>query len=110
MTSPAIHPDAITDALPDLDAEVACEYALCDHPQCQCEAPAVWRVSAHCARNIDELRAGRCSTFSRPMCDAHLTELRRSIADTLRDRPGRCVCCGRRIAQVSDVLLEVSAL
>ncbi|WP_148281161.1 hypothetical protein [Gordonia sp. KTR9] len=109
MTSPAIHPDAITDALPDLDAEVACEYALCDHPQCQCEAPAVWRVTTHCARNIDELRAGRCSTFSRPICESHLEDLRDIIADGLRCGPGTCMC-GRRIAQMSDVLLEVSAL
>lgn len=111
MTAPAIHPDAITDALPDLDADVACEFALCDHPQCQCDSPAVWRVTVHSARSIDDLKAGRCYTFSRPMCEPHLVELRETIADTLRaGGGGKCLGCGRAIAQVSDIILEVAAL
>ena len=109
MTAPAIHPEAIDSALPDFDAEVACEFALCDHPQCQCDTPAVWRVTTHCARGIEDLRARRCTTFARPICEPHLARLREIVAEGLSQGPMECMC-GRSFTQISDIIREVSAL
>ncbi|AMS03217.1 hypothetical protein SEA_TIMTAM_58 [Gordonia phage TimTam] len=111
MTAPAIHPDAIDAALPDFDAEVACQWSLCDHPECQCDVPAVWRVTMHGARSTEDLRAHRCCTFTRPMCDPHVETIRSHVTDLLASVGPLDLCwCGRTVAQVSDLLLEVSAL
>ncbi|GAC70803.1 hypothetical protein [Gordonia soli] len=108
----AVHPAAIDAALPSLDAEVACEAIACSHPEHQCQTPARWRIRMHGARDEADHRAARCSTFALPVCDPHLGDLKRVVADDLarHNHPLRCTGCGAEFAQVSDVILEVHPL
>lgn len=109
MTAPAINPEAIDAALPDLDAEVACEAIECDHPEHQCHTPARWRVTMHA---FHAGRGGRCSTRARPICGHHLEVLRQIVADGIAAHPHVALCrsCRKEIRQVSDVIISVVAL
>ncbi|QFG13486.1 tail fiber protein [Gordonia phage Powerball] len=100
MTAPAIHPDAITDALPNFDADVACEWGK------DCDRPAVWRVHVHGFRPPYE----ECANHTLCLCNTHQSEQRDRIEAILHDGPFRCRGCGRVSRLVSEVLLSVVAL
>ncbi|QFP97020.1 hypothetical protein SEA_SUERTE_49 [Gordonia phage Suerte] len=100
MTAPAIHPDAIDAALPDFDADVACESVPA------CDRSAVWRVRVHGFRPPYE----RCANHTLCLCNTHQSEQRDKIEAILRDGPFQCRGCGRVSRLVSDVLLSVVAL
>ncbi|AZF98798.1 hypothetical protein SEA_MARIDALIA_59 [Gordonia phage Maridalia] len=109
MTAPAIHPDAIIAALPDLDADVACEMAThcpVGHRH-RCDEPAVWRVRAHGYRDV---RDRVCGVHTFLMCGTHLTELRTVLEEVVRQGGRTCKDCGLRARSVADILREVSAL
>ncbi|UTN93569.1 hypothetical protein SEA_OREGANO_56 [Gordonia phage Oregano] len=104
MTAPAIHPDAITDALPDFDADVACEF-----DDEECDRPAVWRIRFHgVRRSTDE----SCGIHTVCMCDHHLNRERTLVEDLLRkySTGAECRHCGLVVRQVSDILFSVVAL
>lgn len=97
--------------LPDVDSVLACEVGSgCGD---RCDAPAEWRARVHGCRTEEEASRGRCSTFTTLLCDAHLTALRDHIAHMLRCAPPdvdvRCLC-NRPLRQISDMLIEVTAL
>ncbi|QOC55975.1 tail fiber protein [Gordonia phage Matteo] len=105
MTAPAINPAAIDAALPDLDAEVACEVP--DDHDAMCGAPAVWRVRGH---GTPGHRHERYAVQTVLMCDPCVTVLREQLADKLADGAVLCSICGQIFTQVSDVILSVVAL
>ncbi|QDH92326.1 hypothetical protein SEA_SPOOKY_59 [Gordonia phage Spooky] len=99
MSAPAIHPEAILAALPDLDADVACEYQkTCDHT-------AVWRAIVHGFHNGEQ----SCSTRPVLLCDGCLTRLRK-YAEVQLAEPLWCSGCWTPLVQVSDVIQSVVAL
>ncbi|AWN05074.1 hypothetical protein SEA_EASLEY_50 [Gordonia phage Easley] len=106
MTAPAIHPDAIDAALPDFDADVACEVQVVSTGE-PCGASAVWRVRAHGFRSAQDLH---CSIRTILMCDPCLNHLRDKVEEALADGPVRCSDCQKVIRQMSDALLSVVAL
>ncbi|QLF84198.1 hypothetical protein SEA_PYTHEAS_58 [Gordonia phage Pytheas] len=101
MTAPAIHPEAIAAALPDLDADVACEFG-----DDNCDQPAVWRVRVHGFRPPYQ----ECANHPLCLCDTHQVVQRDKVENILRPGPFRCTGCGRICRQVSDVILSVVAL
>ena len=98
----AIHPDALLAAMPNLDAQVACEHLD------SCDQPAVWRVRIH---GIRQLGDQHCGNHLWCMCERHLTQERGVIEDALRGvRSARCARCGMVVTKVSDGILSVVAL
>jgi hypothetical protein len=93
----AIHPDALLAAMPNLDAQVACEWDY------DCPHPATWRVCAHGVRSDDE----SCADHRLLLCNVHLNQLRQTAGE---DLPYLCAQCGLIICQVSDVIRSVVAL
>lgn len=100
MTAPAIHPEAIDAALPDFDADVACEYDT------ECDMPAVWRVRAHGFHR----HADTCSTQNVTVCNPCLTRMRHYVESEIGSTEFRCRGCHKPLLQVSDVILSVVAL
>lgn len=100
----AIHPDALLAAMPNLDANVACEWGGVD-----CDEPAVWRVRAHGTRTPTD---AKCADHTLPLCDTHLAELRVNVDRLFRECPRGLYCahCKLIARQVSDILLWVVAL
>ncbi|QNJ56284.1 hypothetical protein SEA_OHGEESY_55 [Gordonia phage Ohgeesy] len=100
MTAPAINPAAIDAALPDLDADVACEFGN------ECDRPAVWRVRVHGFRRPSQ----ECANHALCLCDKHQVVQRDKIENILWPGPFRCAGCDRICRQVSDVIISVVAL
>lgn len=100
----AIHPDALLAAMPNLDAQVACEWGGVD-----CDEPAVWRVRVHGTRAPD---VTRCGDHRLLLCDTHLAELRVRIDRLFQAIRGGLYCayCGFVADKVSDVIQSVVAL
>ncbi|ANA85260.1 tail fiber protein [Gordonia phage BritBrat] len=94
----AIHPDALLAAMPNLDAQVACEY------DDDCPDPAAWRVRAHGRRRATD---PLCGDHRLLICDPHLAEMRAEAEDGL---PYECADCGLIAVHVSDVVQSVVAL
>ena len=101
MTAPAINPAAIDAALPDLDAEVACEFG-----DDSCDQPALWRVHVHGFRQPSQ----QCADHALCLCEPHRVVQRDKIKAILRLGPFRCTGCDRICCQVSDVIISVVAL
>ncbi|QFP96664.1 tail fiber protein [Gordonia phage Denise] len=107
MTAPFIHPAAIDAALPDFDAEVACDFLLTVSDE-SCGNGAVWRVRAHGRRSPRETR---CADHTILMCDPCLAYLIAQVGNELADEQAvLCGTCGRISTQVSDTILSVVAL
>ncbi|AWY04724.1 hypothetical protein PBI_EBERT_56 [Gordonia phage Ebert] len=100
MTAPAINPAAIDAALPDLNADVACEFGN------ECDRPAVWRVRVHGFRRPSQ----ECANHALCLCDKHQVVQRDKIENILWPGPFRCAGCDRICRQVSDVIISVVAL
>ncbi|QAY17658.1 hypothetical protein SEA_MARTEENA_54 [Gordonia phage Marteena] len=100
MTAPAINPAAIDAALPDFDADVACEFGN------ECDRPAVWRVRVHDFRRPSQ----ECANHALCLCDKHQVVQRDKIENILWPGPFRCAGCDRICRQVSDVILSAVAL
>lgn len=104
MTAPAINPTAIDAALPDFDADVACEVEV----DGACDRPAEWRVRMHGRRRPSDQH---CGTYTLCMCDSHLTNERTAVEYMLRKhRSVRCYGCGLVATQVSGIIFSVVAL
>ncbi|AMS03369.1 tail fiber protein [Gordonia phage Yeet412] len=101
MSAPAIHPAAIDAALPDFDADVACEFG-----NDNCDQPAVWRVRVHGFLPSSP----ECANHTLCLCDTHQVVQRDKIENILWPGPFRCTGCERICRQVSDVILSVVAL
>lgn len=97
-------------SLPDLDADVGCEYqhlCTCGQHIDRCDSSAVWRVRLHGARQSAD---PTCSTFTLLLCDDHLMRMRTGIELILTRAAGRRCDCGKPLRHVSDVLQSVEAL
>lgn len=106
MTAPTTQPEAIDAALPDFDADVACELPNKSSGE-PCGAPAVWWVRVHGFRHAQSVH---CAVHNLLMCDPCLNYLRTKMENELSRGPMRCRSCGARVVAMSDIFKSVVAL